>query len=157
MATLKCVLVDAGNKSIEKIDLECANVDDCLDDISRVLVCDSVESIELDENNLLYLDSQGLLKKHESYIHVKDYPSILPPKILIIGFDNGDDSDDSDEGMSEDDGYKDTSMSVDDIKDMVMFLTKTEAKAFSAMRDQQLSFLDDIPFVINTKLSDLID
>ena len=103
---------------------------------------------------MLYLDSHGLLKKHDSYIHIKDYSSILPPKILIIGFDN---NDDPDEDVSEDTGYKDTSMSVEDIKDMVMFLTKTEAKAFASMKDQQLSFLDSIPVVLNTKLSDLIN
>lgn len=154
MVMLKCVLVDADNKMIEKIDLDCANADDCLDDIGRVLGCGSVESIELDDNNLLYLDSHGLLKKHDSYIHIKDYASILPPKILIIGFDN---NDDPDEDVSEDTGYKDTSMSVEDIKDMVMFLTKTEAKAFASMKDQQLSFLDSIPVVLNTKLSDLIN
>lgn len=154
MATLKCVLVDADNKSIEKIDLECANMDDCLEDISRVLGCDGVEHIEIDENNSLYLDSHGLLKKHESYIHIKDYPSLLPPKILIIGFDN---SDDYEQGISDDSGYKDTSMSVEDIKDMVMFLNKTEAKAFASMRDQQLSFLDGMPFVIRKNLSDLIN
>ena len=153
MVRLKCILIDADQKSIKQIGLNCANADDCLDELSEVLGCGSVESIEIDENNLLYLDSHGLLKKHESYIHIKDYPSLLPPKLIIIGFDN---SDDSDEDMSEDTGYKDTTFSVESIKDMVMFLTKTEAKAFAAMRDQQMSVLDGIPFVINTKLSDLI-
>jgi hypothetical protein len=144
MPKIKAISIDAVKSIIEEIELEINKDEGTYDALCKYLGCFNVESLELDNKiNLLYVDGCGLLKPQEKYIKLKDYPSFLPGKAVILGYNERKDE------------YKSHSLNIEKLKKEIMFLTQKEAKALAQMIDEQNSKWVKHPNVLYHKLSDL--
>ena len=144
---IKGILIDSVTEVIKEIEIEVKR-DCCFDALCKHLNCDGVEHVALDEEtetNLLYVDSVGLLKPQEKYLKIKDHAAFLPPRAIVIGYNE------------ELDSYKDHSLDINDFKNLIMFLSVNEAKALAKMIDQQNSQWADHPMIFCQKLSDLFN
>ena len=144
---IKGILIDSITETIEEIEIEVKG-DSCYHALCKLLNCDGLEHVALDEEdetNLLYVDSLGLLKPQEKYLKIKDHAAFLPPRAIVIGYNE------------ELDNYKDHSLDINDFKNLIMFLSKKEAKALAQMIDQQNAKWADYPMIFCQKLSDLFN
>jgi len=143
MSKIKGILLDAINNNISEILIEFKGKY-CRNELCNIIGCPSVEALKLDNINLLYVDSCGLLKPQEKYIKLKNYPAVLPGKAVVIGFS---------EKRQVDMNYK---MDINLFRSETLFLTRKEAK-FVAHTFDALNAKWPEPNVIYTKLSSFFE
>lgn len=102
----RCILIDVENESITEVFLE-----DGLDPIYEALKCGTFESVRIGDNTDIFVDEEGLFKVNENTKFFQ-YGSSQP----LVG--NGLVTSYGDEGET-----IDTTMSVDEVRKQVKFLT----------------------------------
>jgi hypothetical protein len=117
------IVIDPIKETIEEMELDIQK--DGYDAIAGIIGQPSIESLTLNtrKQNLLYVDSMGLLKPQEKYIKLKEYPSFLAGKAVVVGYKR--------------DSYISHSIDLKKFQSELMFLTVKEAKALAHMVDQQ--------------------
>lgn len=108
---MKAILIDVVNHQISLVD-----VSNNIKDIYKHLNCDMFECVDIDHQNTIYVDEEGLLKLDErsKFFRYKGYPQPICGNGLVLGINHhtGDSID--------------CSLSVEDIKSKVEFLCLAE-------------------------------
>lgn len=100
--TVKAILIQTEDHIIKEVEVENFRA------LYGLIGCSLVEPVRLDGEDTLYLDEEGRLK-YNSYLSLKNYPSILAGNGVVIG-----------EGEED---LKDTSLTVEKVKELIRFLT----------------------------------
>lgn len=115
---MKGILIDVNNRTITEIQVN--NVDgNCLSDLYKNIGCDLVELIDIDDDNCVFFDEEGLLKLTEksNFFLFDGYPQPIAGNGVILGFNEEGDS-------------IDTTLSVEEIKTKIKFFNIQEVRIF---------------------------
>ena len=78
---MKAIHINPFNQTIKEVDI-LGN----LEDIYVLLGCRTMDAIDIDESNVLYIDDEGLLKDKQRYFNINERN--LAGKGLLMGFDD---------------------------------------------------------------------
>lgn len=84
------ILIDPFTETIEVVDYS-----GDWQDISTLLECSLFTTIDLDENNTLYVDDEGLYVEDQRFFNLEGYPQPLAGRGLVLGYTPDGDSTDS--------------------------------------------------------------
>jgi hypothetical protein len=101
---MKAILIDVNNKEINEVDYS-----GDFRDIYKFINCDCFTVVNIDKNNVVYVDDEGLLKGNKNFFKGKFYPQELAGNGLILGSDSMGES-------------VDTSITVSEVEDMITFI-----------------------------------
>ena len=114
----KGILIDVQNREIKEVEIE-----DGIQSIYEQIKCDTFDYVQIHEENDVYVDDNGLLNLTDKsmFFSYKGYPQPLCGNGLILGIDH-----ETGESI-------DTTLTIDEVKKSVTFLTLFEVQLMSRL------------------------
>jgi len=114
----KGILIDVKNETVTEVVVTKTETGSQLKSIYEHVGCNLVEIVGFDEKNDVYVDEEGLLTmdNNSKFFQMEGYPQPICGNGLIMGFD-----DETGESI-------DTTLSIDEVKEKVKFMTLSEVR-----------------------------
>lgn len=105
---MKAFLINPEKQEISEIEV----THPVLKSLYRHIGCDCIDSLRINQNNIIWVDDEGLLKPN-FYFRIENYPNPLAGNGVVLG-------------IKPDGDNKDVSITLDKLKEIVSFYEKEE-------------------------------